>query len=105
MSFRNMRPLRDVVALFGFILYVVLLQVDKAPLEVVTVLKSLLEDREMLLADGRRLMDPARAAAEGASVGDAILPIHPKFRLWALANRPGYPFLGNNFFRCDSGRF
>lgn len=80
-------------------------EVDKAPLEVVTVLKSLLEDKEMLLADGRRLLDPARAAAEAQAGGGAaasVVAIHPNFRLWALANRPGFPFLGNNFFR-ESG--
>lgn len=68
-------------------------EVDKAPLEVVMVLKGLLEDREMLLCDGRRVLghDAAR------NVPNA-LPIHPAFRVIALANRPGFPFLGNNFF-------
>jgi von Willebrand factor A domain-containing protein 8 len=67
-------------------------EIDKAPLEVVAVLKSL------LLADGRRLLGQTRLAMEGGpSAG--IVNIHPNFRLWALANRPGYPFLGNNFFR------
>jgi hypothetical protein len=67
--------------------------------QVVTVLKSLLEDKEMLLADGRRLLDASRAAVEA---GTGVIPIHPNFRLWALANRPGFPFLGNQFFRCVS---
>jgi von Willebrand factor A domain-containing protein 8 len=77
----------------------VLGQIDKAPLEVVAVLKSLLEDQDMLLADGRRLLGCTRLAMEGGP-REGIVSIHPNFRLWALANRPGYPFLGNNFFRC-----
>lgn len=79
--------------------------------QVVCVLKGLVEDGEMLLADGRRLLSPELAEQEAAarsSGGDgvgpavdgaAIIPIHPNFRLWVLANRPGFPFLGNNFFR------
>ena len=27
------------------------------------------------------------------------LPTHPNFRAIVLANRPGFPFLGNDFFR------
>ena len=26
------------------------------------------------------------------------IPIHPDFRMIFLANRPGFPFLGNDFF-------
>ena len=28
-----------------------------------------------------------------------VIPIHPDFTVWVLANRPGFPFHGNNFFR------
>lgn len=28
-----------------------------------------------------------------------VIPLHPDFRMIVLANRPGYPFLGNDFFR------
>ena len=74
-------------------------------------LKGLVEDKEMLLADGRRLLDPERAAEEAAERAAAaeggaapglvrdVVPIHPNFRLWVLANRPGFPFLGQDFFR------
>lgn len=72
-------------------------EADKAPLEVVCVLKGLIEDGEMLLSDGRRIMHPERLASEQQS--ENIIPIHPSFRMIVLANRPGYPFLGNNFFR------
>lgn len=72
----------------------VLDEADKAPLEVVCVLKGLIEDRYMLLADGRRIMGEKATAME-----DDVVLVHPKFRVIALANRPGYPFLGNDFYR------
>jgi MoxR-like ATPase len=81
---------------------------DKAPVEVVCVLKNLLEDGEMLLADGRRFVTSRSALYEGArdplapSVEDdsesLVIRIDPGFQVIALANRPGYPFLGNDFF-------
>ena len=80
---------------------------DKAPTEVVCILKGLLEDGEVLLADGRRFISPKSslyaAAADLASgalgPGARVQLIHPRFKVFALANRPGYPFLGNDFFR------
>jgi len=27
-----------------------------------------------------------------------VIPMHPDFRMIVLANRPGFPFLGNDFF-------
>jgi MoxR-like ATPase len=79
---------------FGRVL--VIDEADKAPLEVVVVLRSLLQDGDMMLADGRRC---ARAQVlAGAPETQSALEIHPGFRVLALANRPGFPFLGNNFF-------
>ena len=69
---------------------------DKAPIEVVVVLKALLEDGEILLSDGRRFV---RANSSMIGKADNIVPIHPEFLVIALANRPGFPFLGNDFFR------
>eukprot|EP00755_Sulcionema_specki_P007718 Sspe_Gene.38973::Locus_18803_Transcript_1_2_Confidence_0.400_Length_3854::g.38973::m.38973 len=66
-------------------------EADKAAVEVVCVLKGLLEDQYMLLSDGRRI--------SGRGGGEGVIPIHPNFKLIALANRPGFPFLGNDFFR------
>jgi len=66
-------------------------EADKAPLDVVCVLKSLVEDGELLLADGRRIL------RDGC--GEGIIPIHPDFTVWVLANRPGWPFHGNDFFK------
>ena len=73
-------------------------EADKAPLEVIAVLKGLIEDGEMLLGDGRRLVDPTKVTIDPAS-DERIIQVHPNFKMWVLANRPGYPFLGNNFFR------
>jgi MoxR-like ATPase len=80
---------------------------DKAPTEVVVILKALFEDGEILLADGRRfvredspiLQQRASSLSSDSSDVGQVLSIHPKFLVIALANRPGFPFLGNDFFR------
>jgi MoxR-like ATPase len=75
---------------------------DKAPAEVVIVLKALLEDGEILLGDGRRFVSPKSLLWETDLPSDdssGVKRIHAEFRVIALANRPGYPFLGNDFFR------
>ena len=96
----------------------------QAPAEVVCVLKGLLEDGEILLPDGRRFVNAkspvyhtARAEEEARRRGEAesqdktppggydglqrrsIHPVGEGFMILALANRPGFPFLGNDFFR------
>lgn len=70
-------------------------EADKAPLEVVCVLKGLLEDGEMLLSDGRRILGPKAIAVPAE--GD--ISVQEGFQLVVLANRPGFPFLGNDFYR------
>lgn len=47
----------------------------------------------MILSDGRRIV-PVNSAYTGAK----ILKMHRDFRMIVLANRPGFPFLGNNLF-------
>jgi MoxR-like ATPase len=83
-------------------------EIDKAPVEVVQVLKGLIEDREMRLGDGRQIYDPAleRSAGRRNHAGGAAattttqrIAIHPDFRIIVLANPPGFPFHGNDFFR------
>jgi hypothetical protein len=80
-------------------------EADKAPLEVVSILKGLVEDGEMSLSDGRRIVSVAPTgthqlpssvinSAVAASAGKIIV-MHPNFRVIVLANRPGFPFLGN----------
>merc|ERR1711871_1302279 len=48
----------------------------------------------MLLPDGRKLVTASAADPEDPST----LRIHEDFCVWILANRPGFPFLGYNFF-------
>jgi len=56
----------------------------------------LIENGEMLLADGRRIL-PA-GVSNGSMKESDIIRLHPDFRVIVLANRPGFPFLGNDFF-------
>ena len=49
----------------------------------------------MLLADGRRILSPGVHTQAPES---EIICLHPDFRMIVLANRPGFPFLGNDFF-------
>jgi von Willebrand factor A domain-containing protein 8 len=61
------------------------------------VLKSLVEDGEMLLSDGRRLVS-------NGPFNESRICIHPNFRMIVLANRPGFPFLGNDFYKEIGGK-
>ncbi|XP_028992985.1 von Willebrand factor A domain-containing protein 8 isoform X2 [Betta splendens] len=69
-------------------------EADKAPTNVTCILKTLVESGEMILADGRRIISDPREA-EGRP---NTIVMHPDFRMLVLANRPGFPFLGNDFF-------
>lgn len=66
-------------------------EADKAPLEVVCVLKALSEDGELSLSDGRTIVRPDSPAKQD------VVRMSPHFRLIVLANRPGYPFMGHSF--------
>uniref|UniRef100_A0A7M4DXF6 von Willebrand factor A domain-containing protein 8 n=1 Tax=Crocodylus porosus TaxID=8502 RepID=A0A7M4DXF6_CROPO len=69
-------------------------EADKAPTNVTCILKTLVESGEMILSDGRRLVaNPANVDGR-----ENVIVIHPDFRMIVLANRPGFPFLGNDFF-------
>ncbi|XP_046400469.1 von Willebrand factor A domain-containing protein 8 [Ischnura elegans] len=71
-------------------------EADKAPTHVTCILKTLVESGEMILSDGRRIV---RKSDPRALSGDPrIIPLHDDFRMIVLANRPGFPFLGNDFF-------
>lgn len=48
----------------------------------------------MILSDGRRIVP----AAPNAVASPHRIVMHPDFRMIVLANRPGFPFLGNNLF-------
>jgi len=68
-------------------------EADKAPTNVTCILKSLVESGEMILSDGRRIVP-----TNSPETGENIIHLHPDFRMIVLANRPGFPFLGNDFF-------
>ncbi|XP_060665010.1 von Willebrand factor A domain-containing protein 8 [Drosophila nasuta] len=70
-------------------------EADKAPVNVTCILRNLVESGEMILSDGRRIVPHNDTRADGAS---DFIKTHPDFRLIVLANRPGFPFLGNDFF-------
>lgn len=65
-------------------------EADKAPTHVTCILKSLVESGHMILSDGRKIV-------KNSSDSNDIVT-HPDFRIIILANRPGFPFLGNDFF-------
>lgn len=84
----------------GFILVVD--EADKAPTHVTAILKTLVEDGEMVLSDGRRIVMQMPTDSEIVTVGERgseYIVVNPKFRMIVLANRPGFPFLGNDFYR------
>jgi MoxR-like ATPase len=56
-------------------------EVDKAPLEVISIIKSLIEDGEMVLADGRRIMH------NNTGHHSDVIQIHPNFRMILLTKR------------------
>lgn len=72
-------------------------EADKAPTHVTCVLKTLVESGQMILSDGRRIV-PHDHQVQGDGDTKALLRTHPDFRIIVLANRPGFPFLGNDFF-------
>ncbi|KAH1005033.1 hypothetical protein HUJ04_006106 [Dendroctonus ponderosae] len=75
-------------------------EADKAPTHVTCILKTLVESGQMILSDGRRIsQQPPEEAADSSVPGkETCIKIHKDFRMIVLANRPGFPFLGNDFF-------
>jgi len=75
-------------------------EADKAPTHVTCVLKALLESGRATLADGRKIVtDQQELANLSASTSkESIILMNPNFRMFILANRPGFPFLGNDFY-------
>lgn len=66
-------------------------EADKAPTHVTCILKTLVESGQMTLSDGRKILRHKPSHSNQ-------IQIHPDFRVIVLANRPGFPFLGNDFF-------
>ena len=71
-------------------------EADKAPTSVTCILKTLVESKEMILSDGRRIVPPSIVIPKDSS--GKFIQMHPDFKMMVLANRPGFPFLGNDFF-------
>lgn len=78
---------------------VVVDEADKAPLEVVCILKALAEDGVLTLPDGRTLVRHDDPRLSFPADRDELIPVAEGFRMIVLANRPGRPFLGNDFYR------
>ncbi|KAL6302276.1 AAA domain-containing protein [Sparassis latifolia] len=76
---------------------IVIDEADKAAEHVVAIFRSLAGYGQLTLPDGRRV------CREREREGDIV--VHPKFRLILLANRPGYPFLGNHFLQVLGDNF
>ncbi|TBU30306.1 AAA domain-containing protein [Dichomitus squalens] len=76
---------------------IVIDEADKAAEHVVAIFRSLAGHGQLTLADGRRV----RHIKER----DGDIVVHPNFRLILLANRPGYPFLGNHFLQVLGDNF
>ncbi|XP_031637278.1 von Willebrand factor A domain-containing protein 8 [Contarinia nasturtii] len=72
-------------------------EADKAPTHVTCILKTFVENGEMILSDGRKIYPSNVDRCENQMSPETIYT-HPDFRLIVLANRPGFPFLGNDFF-------
>ena len=70
-------------------------EADKAPVHVTAVLKSLAESGELALSDGRMI-----SRARKGLTSSNLIPLHPDFQMIVLANRPGFPFLGNDFYKA-----
>lgn len=69
-------------------------EADKAPTHVTCILKTLVENGEMILSDGRKILPVSAPISKSPD----FIHTHPDFRMIVLANRPGFPFLGNDFF-------
>ncbi|KAK6644124.1 hypothetical protein RUM43_000391 [Polyplax serrata] len=69
-------------------------EADKAPTHVTCILKTLVERSEMTLSDGRKIIPHGDRRKDKPNT----IEVHPDFRMIVLANRPGFPFLGNDFF-------
>ncbi|KAI0703059.1 AAA domain-containing protein [Cytidiella melzeri] len=72
-------------------------EADKAAEHVVAVFKSLAGQGELTLTNGHRVRRQKERTTD--------IVVHPNFRLVLLANRPGYPFLGNHFLQVLGDNF
>ena len=78
-------------------------EVDKASPELIFVLKTLAENQDIYLGDGRRIISSGSSNIVRKNENDIIR--HPHFRLILLANPGVYPFHGNDFFKSCGDSF
>ena len=56
----------------------------------------------MILSDNRRIVPQSVIDKHYSFLSpeemSKIIPLHPNFKMFVLANRPGFPFLGNDFY-------
>lgn len=52
----------------------------------------------MILSDGRKILPYRKGIVPDDDPSSDYIFTHPDFRMIVLANRPGFPFLGNDFF-------
>uniref|UniRef100_A0AC35UHP4 VWFA domain-containing protein n=1 Tax=Rhabditophanes sp. KR3021 TaxID=114890 RepID=A0AC35UHP4_9BILA len=69
-------------------------EADKAPLHVISVLKSLLDTGVLYLSDGRKIIPKGYPFTDKNEI-----ETHPDFRIIMLANKIGYPFQGHDLFK------
>jgi hypothetical protein len=61
-------------------------EADKAPTEIVVVLKGLLEDGQLILQDGRKIVSPKHFPGEDIVEDASTILMHPDFRLFVLVS-------------------
>jgi hypothetical protein len=85
----------------GYIL--VIDEIDKAPTHVTSILKTLADDGDMTLSDGRRIITKqtyTKLIKSYSNPTEEVIVMHDSFRMFLLANKPGFPFLGNDFYKA-----
>ncbi|CAK1580559.1 unnamed protein product [Parnassius mnemosyne] len=75
---------------YGYVL--VIDEADEAPTTVTNALKTLMENREMALSDGRRMI-PKEIVNSSETKSADFIPVHEDFRMIVMASQTGFLFL------------
>ncbi|CAG5045466.1 unnamed protein product [Parnassius apollo] len=78
---------------YGYVLVVD--EADKAPTKVTNSLNTLMENREMVLSDGRKMI-PKEVMNSSGTISADFIPVHENFRMIIMASRTGFPYLKNS---------
>ncbi|CAK1580554.1 unnamed protein product [Parnassius mnemosyne] len=79
---------------YGYLLVVD--EADKAPTTVTSILNTLIENGEMVLSDGRRMISRKKINSSGGKPS-GIIPVHDDFRMIIMTSQTGFPFLDQDF--------